>query len=144
MKQAMSTRCQVRIVQNGYPFNLYHHFDGYFSGVGRELQLLLRSCLDPMKPDQKLTDRVDGDMLAKTLINKDEYIPTFFNHADIEYFYLIDLDNERYVGMVTAERNPWSREGEDEYDQYKPWYDQLPKATKTIDLLHDECVEDWD
>ena len=120
----MGTRCQIRIVKNGYPLNYYHHYDGGWNGVGAEL----RKWLGELGVDGT---RVSDGTLAYGLILRmqqdTQYQPTFFRHADIEFFYLLDLDNWVFRGYALNGRDPWAEEGEDDYDQYQPWYSQLPR-----------------
>lgn len=129
----MSTRCQIRIVKNGYPLNYYHHCDGYFSGVGKELQGWLK---EAQRDEGVMIDHISQDP---------SYELTFYQHTDIEYFYLIDFDEKKYKGYEIGGYDPWANEGEDEYDQYKPWYNQMPKNVRaTKDLLKDEMVDEQD
>lgn len=111
----MGTRCQIRIVKNGCPLNYYHHYDGGWNGVGAELKKWLKECGD------------DAEALVLRIMDDKQYHPTFFRHADIEFFYLLDFDEGVFNGYELKGWNPWACEGEDDYDQYKPWYNQLPK-----------------
>ena len=127
----MSTRCQIRIVKNGYPLNIYHHCDGYFSGVGAELQDILK----------ENSERLSANWLVAHLLNQcDGYEVTFGIHADIEYFYLIDLDKKEFKAC-RLKIEVWAKAGSDEYDQYQPWYNQFPLCEKVLNLMEDEMVD---
>ena len=132
----MSTRCQVRIVENGYPLNLYHHCDGYFSGVGCELQEIL-------KKNKESNGLCSASYIINDLITHEYsgYEVTFANHGDIEYFYLMDFDKKEFKAFRTIGYNMWAGEGDDEYDQYQPWYNQIPRHDKELDLLNDKMVD---
>jgi len=131
----MSTRCQIRIVRNGYPLNYYHHCDGYFSGVGKELQDWMKECVEQNKG--KVNDCLDECYIVSRMTDDNGYEPTFSLHSDIEYFYLLDFDKLRFKAYRTQVFSPWAKEGDDEYDPYKPWYDQTPRFSEERDLLGD-------
>lgn len=84
----MSTRCNI--ILNGYARDkkiyLYHHHDGYPSGVGADLAEFLkqRGC--------KKDGRWDEELIATALVKKqdDEYECSAGLHGDIEYLYVID------------------------------------------------------
>ena len=86
----MSTRCQVRIIGNGTSLNLYHHFDGDFNGVGKELSGLL----EPLRRGTEL----DAGLFTKALMSKGGYDVTFRAHGDIDYFYQLDFDRRMFLG----------------------------------------------
>lgn len=111
----MGTRCQIRIVKNGCPLNYYHHHDGGWNGVGAKLRKWLKECGD------------DAEALVLRIMDDKQYQPTFFRHVDIELFYLLNFDENVFNGYELKGWNPWADEGEDDYDQHKPWYNQLPK-----------------
>jgi hypothetical protein len=68
-----------------------------------------------------------ADGLIMHMQQDEQYQPTFFRHIDIEFFYLLDFDAGVFNGYELKGWDPWADEGEDDYDQYKPWYSQLPK-----------------
>ena len=86
----MSTRCIVEIKDSSIkklkPIVLYHHHDGYISGVGYDL---LDRFLDTetKKLDIDCIDTVANKLIKDT---EDEYEVTTYNHVDIEYKYTID------------------------------------------------------
>lgn len=81
----MSTRANILIIDNfGRKYNVYHHHDGYLSGVGLDLYRRLREL---------------KNISAKGFVNRlvkdpdDEYEITFGVHGDEEFFYEIDYLN---------------------------------------------------
>ena len=120
----MGTRCQIRIVKNGYPLNYYHHYDGGWNGVGAELRKWLGEL---GVGGTKVSDGTPVYGLILRMQQDTQYQPTVFRHTDIEFFYLLDFDNWTFKGYALNGRDPWAEEGEDDYDQYKPWYSQLPR-----------------
>ena len=80
----MSTRCQVKVICNGQSIMLYHHCDGYPEGVGYCLLKILK-----LIKDKRRSPFVINDM-----VKKGDFEITFFNHADIEYYYEIDFDKQ--------------------------------------------------
>lgn len=91
----MSTRCNI-IVKSEYEewpdIILYHHHDGYPSGVGYDLFSRL----------QKINGSWFSDDIANLLVKdtKDEYEITVAIHGDIEYLYTIDCKNKTLVCNV--------------------------------------------
>lgn len=90
----MSTRCVVRLKQKignkNVKIDLYHHHDGYPTGVGADL---VEMFYDKEKAFYNLDDICD---VANFLLKKedDEYQITVYNHVDIEYLYIIDIDKK--------------------------------------------------
>lgn len=90
----MSTRSVIRIKEKQYgktnKLDLYHHHDGYIEGVGFDL---MRRFYDKDKKEMYLYDVMQ---VANTLIKdiNDEYKATPYRHADIEYFYEIDINKK--------------------------------------------------
>lgn len=89
----MGTRSEILIKEHGIyngkkwsnKIKLYHHFDGYPSGVGKFLMETIYPLL--------MTSHIDVDEVANTLVkNKedDSFEVTSAIHSDIEYFYEID------------------------------------------------------
>lgn len=101
----MSTRSIVRIIprqrnkhnedaETATPryIYLYHHSDGYPSGVGRELERFLRDRNDGNDASGQPT--WDGERIAEDLIaTTSGYIPSDGNHGDVEYGYVIDCES---------------------------------------------------
>lgn len=133
----MSTRCQIRIVRYGYPLNLYHHCDGYFSGVGAELQQLLQKYIG----DRESLDSWDERAFVREVLDDKRYEITFERHADIEYFYLIDFDRHEFLAFSTDAVEPWARTDDDDFDCTKPVYMQLPRFNEKRDLLNDSMED---
>lgn len=85
----MSTRCQVRIKYDGFAVNLYHHCDGYFSGVGADLR---------ERVVQALENGWSPFRFLAQLLEDREYETTDAPHGDIEYFYMLDFDKGEFTG----------------------------------------------
>lgn len=80
----MSTRCQVKVMQDGREILLYHHCDGYPEGVG--------FCL------LKLMDKYKNwwaSELATKMVREGNFECSLNYHLDIEYLYEMDLDSGR-------------------------------------------------
>lgn len=81
----MSTRANILIIDRfGRKYNVYHHHDGYLSGVGLDLYRRLRE-LKNIFPEE-FVNRLVKDP-------EDEYEITFGVHGDEEFFYEIDYLN---------------------------------------------------
>ena len=90
----MSTRCCVKVMRDFENdrkeiVTLYHHHDGYPSGVGFDL----------LKRSEKWKNGNypwDIDTIVNSLIkdDKDEYEYTAYNHSDIEYMYIINCNKK--------------------------------------------------
>lgn len=92
----MSTRCHIAICKNendqedGVFKRLYHHCDGYPSGVGSELIKILRGCPRPWTPESVQEYIANYD---------DEYRIIDSDVAwDQEYVYIIDCEKEELKG----------------------------------------------
>ena len=69
---------------------LYHHHDGYPSGVGKFL-------MDNIYPEIQRSNNLDVEDIANKLIKHpedNEYELTLYYHTDIEYQYVIDLNRK--------------------------------------------------
>lgn len=95
----MSTRCVVRVIcklegrKTPVKVDLYHHHDGYIEGVGFDLIARFYN-FDKQKfgiTGENLCDIVNQLIKDTT----DEYQLTIYDHADIEYLYEIDVNNNR-------------------------------------------------
>lgn len=88
----MSTRCEIHIEGKKYRgkvpvVKLYHHFDGYPSGVGCDL-------MEHVYPILQSSNKVTPQGLANELIKAewdDGYEDAGGIHGDIEYLYLINI-----------------------------------------------------
>lgn len=88
----MSTRCMVKIIDRNSKtkeITLYHHHDGYPSGVGCDLMRRSETWL-------RRAWNWDIDEIANELVkdNNDEYEITCFEHTDSEYYYIIDCQKK--------------------------------------------------
>ena len=139
----MSTRCQIRIVKNGYPLNLYHHYDGYFkNGVGEQLHNALQPYTEPANTEleKKMRDDRTLESVMQLIREDNSYEPTFWRHGDIEYFYLLDFDNHEFLGWQTC------RAWDGVPDEDGTWYEQMPNLKdghRKVNLL-DEIKEEYD
>ena len=81
----MSTRCQIKIIYLRQDVLLYHHYDGYPEGVGRDL-IKRRNQLNIW----------DGNIIVNNLVKdiKDEYEISYQVHTDIDYWYEIDCNRK--------------------------------------------------
>lgn len=91
----MATRCQVFIKKNNSVVNIYHHFDGYYEGVGGDIVKNLGK--------RGINDTDTTHDIAKFLKSFDDgYMiegeHSTITHYDIEYLYIIDLNNKEIIG----------------------------------------------
>ena len=77
----MSTRGIIRVKQNDKQVDVYRHYDCYPMGLGAELVEYLDDIQDwyGNRIVKYITEKLDGEV-------------TLYNHADIEYMYVIDCD----------------------------------------------------
>lgn len=96
----MSTRCNVVIKDNDATKYVYHHCDGYLSGVGSELKEFLR---DQYKPFNFTAEelRVQLNKWDQSYEIDDSGI-----HGDIEYLYTIEICKDHSI-LITAEELDW-------------------------------------
>lgn len=80
----MSTRCQVKILQDDSEILLYHHCDGYPEGVGFCLLKLMERCKDWFAGE-----------LATKMVREGNFEVSARYHLDIEYLYEMDLNSGR-------------------------------------------------
>ena len=85
----MSTRATILIKEGNEKVRMYHHHDGYPSGIGKDMKNYLKTL--------KWWD-IEGitNYLIKGKLNGDnEYEYTICQHGDEEYAYLIDCDMKK-------------------------------------------------
>lgn len=135
----MSTRSEIRIISEGQEaIELYHHCDGYFEGVGKELQDVLK---------KHLKERHDGDnaFLAEDVVNEllrdSSYEVTFVRHWDIEYFNLLDFDKNEFRGWATV-NDPFPDELFDG-DEWRTHVPEKRRGSKEWNLLKPVPKEDY-
>lgn len=115
----MSTRSEIIIKSHGKEIKLYHHHDGYISGVGFDLLERFGKHFDGKSFD------ISGTTIANLLVKDvtDEYEITLGNHTDIEFQYTIDVDEK----TITAVAGNWW----DDYDHPEIYqrfsYDDIKK-----------------
>ena len=89
----MSTRCNVIIKNATERVQMYHHHDGYPDGVGQDLEEYFKEL---EKEEVAHTPAAIADYLCADE-RQDEYereAETTHLHGDIEYLYVIDLDDD--------------------------------------------------
>lgn len=106
----MSTRSQVKVIANNKEIMLYHHWDGYPTGVGY--------CL--LKLMEKYKDGEWAEEIINKMIKKADFEVTLANHSDIEYFYEMDFD-KRSVSCKSVDN-----------------WDGDMKTLEVIDLVYDK------
>ena len=100
----MSTRSQIKVISNGIEIHFYHHYDGYFSGVGEEISNAL---LKFKKGILKKESWIANDFVSE-LLKYGGYEITFVPHGDIEFFYSLDFDHLEFKGYRVAYSNMWA------------------------------------
>jgi len=90
----MSTRCQIRLIENGKHLDFYNHFNGYWNGVGKELSSTLLTCNGPFPFLVDLITTYGGYELTNAL------------HGDVEYYYELNWDEHSFIGYE-LELKPW-------------------------------------
>lgn len=86
----VSTRSEILILGSSQitpDYRLYHHHDGYPSGVGKFL-------MDEVYPLLMSTNKLESDAIADFLVNHkddDEFEVSEGIHPDIEFQYLINI-----------------------------------------------------
>lgn len=92
----MSTRCNVKVTQNGRVDYLYHHMDGDLAYAGATVALAARKAIEGNCEDVTL-------WLLNNCPNKN-FQMSDCQHMDIEYLYHIQVDNGNVkVGLATKE-----------------------------------------
>ena len=92
----MSTRANILLLETGYRLWIYHHWDGYPSWLGEQLMKILQK-----HKEHKYLDIYE---LANELIkNPDDegYEITNQRHGDIEYLYVINVENKTIDCIAT-------------------------------------------
>ena len=87
----MSTRCVVKVINNGRSIDLYHHCDGYPEGVG--------FCLLKLMKKYSESDYLDANWIVNKMIKNGRFETTFYNHSDIDYYYEMDFDKREVKCM---------------------------------------------
>ena len=154
----MSTRANVvikKVAKNGNVSyaQLYHHHNGYCSGVGKDLSEYMAE-IGVMPDEEKKKVLEDPVSLAKWLSHDDrrdeyEYEGTSVNlHGDIEYLYVIDLTNKTITCYSTW---VWGGEIDDlakvngEAKQCKDYFMCYSVSMcQKFDEYKDKIREDWE
>lgn len=128
----MSTRSEIIIKSHGKSVKLYHHHDGYISGVGFDLLERFGKKLD----DPKYF--ISGSDMANILVKDadDEYEITLGNHTDIEYQYTIDID----ARTITAVAGDWWEDYEKPEIYKRYTYADIKKKYEEADNGSDEAI----
>lgn len=92
----MSTRANILLLETGEKLWLYHHFDGYPSYLGNRLMEILEK-----HKEHKWLNIFD--LANEMLKNKDDdgYEITQNRHGDIEYLYIINVEEQSIVCRET-------------------------------------------
>lgn len=111
----MSTRCNIRFIReetNETLSILYHHYDGYPSGVGTDLLTRIGKMAaeagNAWKKNQVSYLEFLNSLLKDT---GDEYEQTDQLHGDIEYLYTIVVSWDGYIQEVICEDGYMNDEG---------------------------------
>ena len=138
----MSTRSEIEIRNGDYVLHLYHHCDGYLSGVGEELRskLVYSLGMNTLIKDMSLYDLLVGEV-AKDHDYEDEYKLEMNDdnhlHGDIEYLYVIKDCNLYYV-------NKWELlDLWDLHNKIKTYNDIINYVCKDVNKLDlSKCIHD--
>ena len=86
----MSTRATILIREGNDEIRIYHHCDGYPSGVGKDLKNYLN------KNPNRFWDAygIANGLIKGDCVKDDEYELTSCQHGDEEYAYLIDCKDK--------------------------------------------------
>lgn len=96
----MSTRSMILVKAAGVDHWFYHHCDGYLSGVGK----YLTDCLDLFVKNKN--HDIDADEFIKKLMQSDSSFEiTFYDYTDIDYLYLVDLNEKTILYWKPDMRN---------------------------------------
>lgn len=100
----MGTRCNVIVKCGKELFQLYHHYDGYWEGVGQDIinyfdsHVVTRGHFDDFDYASSVAYGI-SDWNASFELEE-----TFRPHGDIDYIYVIDLDShELHCGECEIE-----------------------------------------
>ena len=133
----MSTRCVIRIKRGSVgSVDIYHHCDGYPSGVGVWLLDTIERWFVGRPAGHVLDSEIPANRLVKNedeKLNDDGYEITLAKHVDLEYFYEIDFgdsDSLTKTKALAAVRC-WSLRFDFEGD----WKDYDELVEEEIDLL---------
>lgn len=89
----MSTRCNIKVVYQEQSILLYHHWDGYFEGIGFDLaQRILKH----------QTARLGTSTFIFDLLQDKQYELVKTLNADIDYYYIVDLESNTIIGYRVA------------------------------------------
>ena len=132
----MSTRCHIIVKEDNRETFIYHHCDGYPSGVGAELEELLAEC----ERDNNFNNLVD-----KIVDIDGGYIVDEGIHGDEDFIYTITLNNNSCILKCDK---VYPNEGtvyEKEYKGVKYDKDMVMKIFKVFDehgLIKDDLCFD--
>lgn len=138
----MSTRCMIKFIS---PFKkigkmttrevvLYHHHDGYPTGVGLGLMDFIKTLREEKEKYPKSTPDCDGE-LRKLIESDSDYEITFWNHSDIEYYYTVDLSKLK-VYIETAEWEDNKKVTKNKMDMDKLIKISMKTGNKNLDEIY--------
>lgn len=91
----MATRCEIMIKEKGKINSvktLYHHWDGYYSGVGIELATMLSK--ESFNSNANITDDIANRLEELDKSYEVENLNKFM-HEDAEYLYIVEIVNNK-------------------------------------------------
>ena len=83
----MSTRSQIKVTYLKQSVLLYHHWDGYPKGVGKDL-------IQRRKKFNTWNGNILVNELVKNTVKDDGYEIAFEVHTDLDYWYEIDCSRK--------------------------------------------------
>lgn len=92
----MSTRAHIIVKNENTKCYVYHHFDGYPEGVGKELRKYMQDTIHTNDPEQFCQDLEDLDPNYE--------FENYGLHGDEDYIYVIDFANNTYTCYDPFER----------------------------------------
>ena len=92
----MSTRAHILIKDREEQFKLYHHWDGYPEGVGKDLKRFLSMYYKDCRWDAEIiaNNLVKGELKDSANNSDNAYEITSCIHGDEEYVYVIDCKSK--------------------------------------------------
>lgn len=89
----MATRSEVLIKSGKNHIYFYHHYDGYYEGVGADLVEKFQEYA------QKHEGRWEFSAEMHVKLELDKYELTSFMHGDLEFVYVVDIIEKTITGM---------------------------------------------
>lgn len=124
----MATRANIVIKAGKKKIYLYHHYDGYPEGIGKDLQAFIEKQNGNFEPNELQKKILDGEVNGKD----DKYEETDGIHSDVEYIYTIDADKGElsYKGY-NWDKDKWDKKTTMYKGEVKKTGEIVPKEEKT-------------